>query len=140
MAAVATEPKERASIEELLGTDGERYDQWVETQPSFLDALETWPSVQLSLARLMEIVPKMSPRLYSIASSPLVSGETVKLLCGVVQYETDDGVIHNGLVSSVLAQSSSVLCKVRAAPHMRLPDDHTTPIICVCGGTGLAPF
>eukprot|EP00930_Biecheleria_cincta_P072886 TRINITY_DN60227_c0_g1_i1.p1 TRINITY_DN60227_c0_g1~~TRINITY_DN60227_c0_g1_i1.p1 ORF type:complete len:1569 (-),score=246.72 TRINITY_DN60227_c0_g1_i1:180-4469(-) len=141
MAEVASDPKDRHLIQDMLGASGlPVYKQWIQTRPSFLDALKLWPSVRLTLARLLEIAPALSPRLYSIASSALVSDRKVRLLCGVVQYETDDGVLHHGLCSAMLARASSVFCKVRAAPHMRLPVDPMVPIVCICGGTGLAPF
>jgi len=107
---------------------------------SFVDALENWPSVNFTLARLAEVAPHIEPRLYSIASSPLACNESVELCCGIVKYETEDGRLRHGLCSSMLARASSVFCKVREAPHMRLPEDPLVPIACVCGGTGLAPF
>lgn len=130
------------------------YEAWAERRRNFVDALEDWPSVNLSLARLVEIAPSNKPRLYSIASSPLaVRGDKVgelkvadpsspklELCCGILQYRTQDGVMHQGLCSNWLANATMVACKVKRCPHMRLPEDTVAPVMCVCGGTGLAPF
>jgi len=136
-------------------------------QRSFVDALHDWPSVNFTLARLIEVAPRIEPRLYSIASSPKVRSDSVELLMGVVRYDLPDGRVRAGLASTMIAgktpdssaaagdstsggypQSSAtaldprhlIICKVKQAPNMRLPNDPAAGAICVCGGTGLAPF
>eukprot|EP00928_Gymnodinium_smaydae_P024131 TRINITY_DN19629_c0_g1_i1.p1 TRINITY_DN19629_c0_g1~~TRINITY_DN19629_c0_g1_i1.p1 ORF type:complete len:1733 (-),score=253.55 TRINITY_DN19629_c0_g1_i1:195-5360(-) len=141
MAEPAADAEDESSINFLLDTaDSNNYKLWSDRHFSILDALDLWPSVELSPARFFEIAPRMRPRLYSIASSPLVMHDKVELLCGIVGFETDDGVLHHGLCSYGLSRTFTVMCKLKAAPYMRLPENCEVPIVCVCGGTGLAPF
>lgn len=142
MADAAKKPEECAAIRALTSLDAlEPYSTWARCRPSFVDALEMWTSVEMSFARLVEIAPPIQARLYSIASAPQATGTPqVELCCGVVLYCTGDDKLHEGLCSTYLAGAPAVACRVKACPHMRLPDDATVPIMCVCGGTGLAPF
>ena len=61
-----------------------------------------------------------------------------------MRYDTPCGATRYGLASSMiagkLANKDGVVCKVKKAPHMRLPADPAVPIVCVCGGTGIASF
>eukprot|EP00929_Paragymnodinium_shiwhaense_P037063 TRINITY_DN19810_c0_g1_i1.p1 TRINITY_DN19810_c0_g1~~TRINITY_DN19810_c0_g1_i1.p1 ORF type:complete len:1329 (-),score=236.69 TRINITY_DN19810_c0_g1_i1:263-4174(-) len=143
-AELAEDKEEKAAITALTRIeDTIAYDEWVFRRRTFLHALEDWPSVKMTLSRLCELCGHIQPRLYSIASSPEVKPSSVELCCGVVNYTTPDGEPRHGICSSMLAGidvGGKVLCKVVQAPHMRLPADISMPIICVCGGTGLAPF
>jgi len=139
-ADVAQNESDKKEILELIDTDNRGpYTKWAKLQRSFVEALELWPSVQLTLARLMEIAPTIQPRLYSIASSPKVWAGNVELCCGVVKYELG-GIVRQGLCSNWLDRAPETACKVKKCPHMYLPEDESIPIMCVCGGTGIAPF
>jgi len=144
------------------------YSEWVETKKmSILDCLIHWQSIKgITLSRLIEICPPTEPRLYSIASSPVLSlsktrmskenvlANEVSLCLGVVKYEVDRSenafddknqalATKHGLASTYLAEMKSgspLLCMIKKAPHMRLPRNPETPVIMVCAGTGLAPF
>lgn len=119
------------------------YDKWKSKCLSILDVLEEFRSISIGFSRFVEVSPRIHPRLYSIASSPLLRGSTVELCCRVAQYTAtplNQQSARTGLCSSMLAAAESVICRVKEAPHMRLPEDYSKPIACVCGGTGLAPF
>jgi len=145
--ADATEDDEdKAVIEGLLDVDdSSAYKAWQAKNINFIEALEEWQSVQFTLARFVEVVPHVEPRLYSIASSPLVFPNSVELCLGVVRYDNEQGVPRHGLASSMISEravssGSRIVCKIKQAPHMRLPTDPSATMVCVCGGTGLAPF
>eukprot|EP00928_Gymnodinium_smaydae_P059378 TRINITY_DN4268_c0_g1_i1.p1 TRINITY_DN4268_c0_g1~~TRINITY_DN4268_c0_g1_i1.p1 ORF type:complete len:1254 (-),score=128.99 TRINITY_DN4268_c0_g1_i1:58-3819(-) len=139
-AEVAEDPEEKKSILALASaSEQDSYKEWAKDLRSFVAALEQWPSVRMTLTRLVEIAPVMQPRLYSIASSPMVSDRSVELCCGIVKYDVGSSTRH-GLCSNWLVESPQTACKVRSCPHMYLPEDIMTPIMCVCGGTGIAPF
>jgi len=141
MADAAQNPGEAAQIRALTSVRNKAaYDDWTGLCKGMIDALEDWPSVKFSLARLAEVAHHMESRVYSIASSPLAVKNSVELCVGVVKYDTVEGALREGLASTMLAKAEKVVCKVRSAPHMRLPQDTSTPIACVCGGTGIAPF
>ena len=84
----------------------------------------------------------LQPRLYSIASSPLVAPDEVHLTVAAVRYQLH-GEIRAGVASVHLADrstpSSTLPVYIQANPHFSLPGDDT-PIIMIGAGTGVAPF
>ncbi len=82
----------------------------------------------------------LTPRLYSIASSPDTVPEEAHLTVSVVQYERF-GRPHWGSASSFLAgDTARAPVYVEGNDHFRLPADPTAPIIMVGAGTGVAPY
>ncbi|CAJ1378936.1 unnamed protein product [Effrenium voratum] len=144
LAQYATKSQEATSLRQLATIkEDSAYDEWCERCLSLLDVLDEFRSVSIGFSRFVEVAPKIKPRLYSIASSPLARGTDAELCCRVAKYQACASAlpeVRSGLCSSMLASATEVICKIKEAPHMRLPKDPSTPIACVCGGTGLAPF
>lgn len=96
-----------------------------------------------SAAAFTAILPKLTPRLYSIASSPDQVPGQVSLCVGAVRYNSL-GRARNGVCSTFMADRLQAGDKVRVFVHsnknFRLPEDGATPIIMVGPGTGIAPF
>lgn len=94
-------------------------------------------------AAFVGILPKLTPRLYSIASSPDHVPGQVSLCVGAVRY-TSHGRDRKGVCSTFMADRLKAGDKVRVFVHcnkgFRLPEDGATPIIMVGPGTGIAPF
>lgn len=94
-------------------------------------------------AAFVSILPKLTPRLYSIASSPDETPGQVSLCVGAVRY-TSHGRDRKGVCSTYMADLLQPGDKVRVFVHsnkgFRLPEDGATPIIMVGPGTGIAPF
>ncbi len=92
---------------------------------------------------LVALLPKLAPRLYSIASSPAHVPGQVSLCVGAVRY-TSGGRARNGVCSTYLADRVKPGGRVRVFVHsnknFRLPEEGATPIIMVGPGTGIAPF
>jgi len=138
---VAKNEGEAETLRKLIDRqDRAAYERWAEKRLNLVEALEMFPSVDLTIARLSEIAGRLEPRLYSIASSPRTCDRSVELAVGIVRYETEEGLLREGLCSTMLSTAKQVRCRVRAAPHMRLPEDPSVEVACVCGGTGIAPF
>jgi sulfite reductase (NADPH) flavoprotein alpha-component len=99
--------------------------------------------VQLPPKEFVRALRKLSPRLYSIASSPKKHGESAHLTVGVVQFE-GNGRMHQGLCSNYLAErvkeGAEISIFMQAAHGFALPADGKLPIIMVGPGTGIAPF
>ena len=55
------------------------------------DLFEEFPSAAISLAPLLELLPKQKPRLYSISSCPLLHPREIQITVGVLQINTDSG-------------------------------------------------
>ncbi len=91
----------------------------------------------------VSILGKLTPRLYSIASSPDAVPGQVSLCVGAVRYTAQERQ-RGGVCSTYMADRLKAGDKVKVFVHsnknFRLPEDGNTPIIMVGPGTGIAPF
>ncbi|WP_135468038.1 sulfite reductase subunit alpha [Crenalkalicoccus roseus] len=138
LAGAATHPPHAAALRALAeGEDGAE-----PAEADLLDLLETFPSARPPLQALLDSLPRLKPRLYSIASSPLAVGERVELCVGVVR-ESRRERVRDGVASCHLAFRATLDQPLRAevqTSHFRLPADPATPIVMIGPGTGIAPF
>ncbi|EEZ84982.1 Sulfite reductase [NADPH] flavoprotein alpha-component [Vibrio alginolyticus 40B] len=92
---------------------------------------------------MIGLLRRLTPRLYSIASSQEEVDEEVHLTVALVEYEQNDEKRYGG-ASSFLAQrleeGGEVKVFVEHNNNFKLPEDDSTPIIMVGPGTGIAPF
>ena len=91
----------------------------------------------------VSILAKLTPRLYSIASSPDAVPGQVSLCVGAVRYTARDrqrGGVCSTYMADRLAPGTKVKVFVHSNKNFRLPEDGNTPIIMVGPGTGIAPF
>ncbi|MGJ8671673.1 assimilatory sulfite reductase (NADPH) flavoprotein subunit [Rubritalea sp.] len=108
-----------------------------------VDLLELYPVQKLSAQALVNILRKLPPRLYSIASSPKAHPGEVHLTVAAVRYE-GHGKQRKGVASTYIADTAKAGEKVQVYVHknknFRLPEDTNKPVIMVGPGTGIAPF
>ena len=112
---------------------------------SVLDLLEAYPACELPFKTYLEMVPLMTPRYYSISSSPLAAPDRCSVTVGVVRAPALSGAgDYEGVCSNHLSARDSgtrVNAFVKATKGgFKLPDDPKAPIIMIGPGTGLAPF
>ncbi|MFV0488678.1 MAG: assimilatory sulfite reductase (NADPH) flavoprotein subunit [Vibrio fluvialis] len=98
---------------------------------------------KLSAEQLISLLRRLTPRLYSIASSQSEVDEEVHLTVGIVEYDVD-GEVRQGGASSFLGQrleeGESVKVFIEHNNNFKLPQDDATPVIMIGPGTGIAPF
>ena len=115
----------------------------VRDQRSLLQVLEAFPSTQPPIDVLLELLPKLQPRYYSISSSPKKHPDSIHVTAAVVDYETKIGVQMGGVCTSWLAAmtagAASVPIFVRQSTF-RLPSKDSLGVVMIGPGTGLAPF
>lgn len=107
-----------------------------------LDLVREYPSRGISAQDFVNLLRKMPPRLYSIASSLKAYPGQAHLLVGVVRYHSF-GRDREGVCSNYLARAQTgetIPVYVQPNKNFRLPEDGDVPIIMVGPGTGLAPF
>ena len=122
-------PEQAAALAQLLAAD----------QP--IDLLRRHPA-RWDAPALVAALRPLTPRLYSIASSPKAVGEEVHLTVAVVEYAAH-GSAHWGAASSLLAGlAEDGLARVFIEPNerFRLPADGARDVIMIGPGTGVAPF
>ncbi|KAF6327729.1 NADPH dependent diflavin oxidoreductase 1 [Rhinolophus ferrumequinum] len=95
---------------------------------------------------LLDLIPPIRPRAFSIASSLLAHPSRLQILVAVVQYQTRLREPRRGLCSSWLAslhpgQAGPVQVPLWVRPGgLTFPETADTPVIMVGPGTGVAPF
>ncbi|RSV93724.1 NADPH-dependent assimilatory sulfite reductase flavoprotein subunit [Klebsiella aerogenes] len=98
---------------------------------------------QLDAEALIGLLRPLTPRLYSIASSPAEAENEVHVTVGVVRYDIE-GRARAGGASSFLAdrveEDGEVRIFIEHNDNFRLPANPQTPVIMIGPGTGIAPF
>ena len=109
----------------------------------FIDLIADFPGAVKSPQELFNVLQRLVPRLYSIASSQLVHPGVAETSVRVVRYDTH-GRDRQGVASGQLgerAQVGAVLPVFLADnQNFKLPEDASAPVIMVGPGTGVAPF
>ena len=107
-----------------------------------LDVLQLLP-LPMPSTELVPLLRKLTPRLYSISSSPKAHPGQVHITVSAVRYESF-GRGRKGVASTFLAdrvgESECVKVYVQPSHGFKLPAGDDTPIIMVGPGTGIAPF
>jgi len=108
-----------------------------------VDLLYDFPADFKSGQDFVDLLRKLQPRLYSIASSPKAHPGEVHLTVAKVVYETK-GRVRKGVCSNFLcegvAEGDTVRVFMQPTKHFKLPTDLERDIIMVGPGTGIAPF
>ncbi|WP_425228316.1 bifunctional cytochrome P450/NADPH--P450 reductase [Sphingomonas sp.] len=112
---------------------------------TLIDLLDRFPAADLPLDRFVELSAPIAPRFYSIASSPLVSPDTVDLLVGTTQAPAWSGLgEHRGFASTYMAgvdPGAELFGYVRRPnPPFAPPEEASVPTVLIGPGTGFAPL
>lgn len=108
-----------------------------------IDLLTDFPGVVTAPQQLFQVVARLTPRMYSIASSQLLAPGNVQTTVRVVRYDSH-GRSRQGLCSGHLGERAPLEATIPIFLHanglFRLPEDASAPVIMVGPGTGIAPF
>ena len=100
---------------------------------TYADVLRRYPSAKPPLEHLMNLIPSIRPRSYSISSSPRMSKDRIQLT--IVQ-------VDNGLCTGylrTLGAMTQVVAAIRKSAIV-LPQDPSKPVVMAGMGTGVAPW
>jgi len=108
-----------------------------------VDVLHEFPAKEITPDALVNIMRRLPPRLYSIASSPKAHPGEVHLTVAVVRYDAH-GRKRKGVCSTYLAdrieEGGKAEIFVSPNKHFKVPANPDAPMIMVGPGTGIAPF
>lgn len=146
----ATDEEEKQKLK-LMGSSSEEgkalYNEWVlKSCRSITHILEDLPSLKAPLDHLIELMPRLQARYYSISSSPKLYSEIVHVTAVMVDYITPTQRRTLGVATGWLKEKKTENGHPATAPvyvrrsQFRLPSKPQTPIIMIGPGTGLAPF
>eukprot|EP00929_Paragymnodinium_shiwhaense_P014329 TRINITY_DN12222_c0_g2_i1.p1 TRINITY_DN12222_c0_g2~~TRINITY_DN12222_c0_g2_i1.p1 ORF type:complete len:1858 (+),score=528.37 TRINITY_DN12222_c0_g2_i1:77-5650(+) len=144
----ATDPAEKAELEKLCSKEGKAdYQAYAAESYTYGELLEKFPSAKVSLGTLLDYVPDIKPRLYSIASSSRMRGDDECHLCIIKnEWTATSGRNCVGLSTGFLQDRLEIPSEgvpLRGCVHpsaVALPDTHKTPMVMVALGTGIAPM
>lgn len=104
-----------------------------------IDLFADWPT-EWQPQELVDSLRRLTPRLYSIASSPDSNPDEAHLTVAIVRYDAY-GRAHWGAASNFLiGGAETVPVFLETNDRFRLPADGDVPIIMVGAGTGVAPY
>jgi cytochrome P450 / NADPH-cytochrome P450 reductase len=141
-------PNTKPRLEALAAddTDASAYRAEVKRKRrSVLDLLDENRACDLPFETFLDMLPAMTPRYYSISSSPLAEADRCSITVGVVRepawsgHGTFEGVASTYLERHAGEQMIDAFVK-DSKSGFRLPDDPSKPIVMIGPGTGLAPF
>lgn len=134
-------PPER--LKALLGQENKALAEEYVWGREFVDLLGDFPGIITEPQQLFNILQRLTPRMYSIASSQAAHPDEVHTTVRVVRYNAH-GSERQGLCSGHLGERAPVGGAMPVFLHennaFRLPEDPDTPVIMIGPGTGIAPF
>lgn len=130
-------------LKSLAGQDNKsRAEEYVWGR-EFIDLAMEHPGGITDPQQLFTVLGRLTPRMYSIASSQAKSPDTVHTTVRVVRYHTHSRD-RQGLCSGHLGERADVGKNLpiflHANQNFRLPEDTAAPVIMIGPGTGIAPF
>ena len=109
----------------------------------FVDLVLEHPGGITDPQQLFTVLQRLTPRMYSIASSQAKHSDTVHTTVRVVRYHThnrDRQGLCSGHLGERAYEGAMMPIFLHANANFRLPDDSAAPVIMVGPGTGVAPF
>nr|QNG40941.1 nitric oxide synthase [Placozoa sp. H4] len=140
---LAADKDDRDRLAELAKGSKEYEDWKFWRNPGIIDLIEEFSSLRLPATLLLSKLPRLKQRYYSISSSMAMVSDEIHITVSVVTYYTKAGKLRRGICSNwlnSLKKGDVVPCFIRAANGFHLPEDHSTPVIMIGPGTGIAPF
>ena len=135
--------KDRESLQAMTGPDNKSRAEEYCWGREFVDLVTDFPGVVTDPQQLFHVLPRLTPRLYSIASSQAMHPDSVQTTVRVVRYESH-GRDRQGVASGHLGEraptGSTLPIFLHANQFFRLPEDTAAPVIMIGPGTGVAPF
>jgi homodimeric pyruvate:ferredoxin (flavodoxin) oxidoreductase len=143
----ATDPEEKEQLRLICSREGKaEYEDHAAESYTYAELLAKFPSAKPSIGTLLDYVPDIKPRLYSIASSSRLRGDDEVHLCIIKnEWDAQSGRSCVGLCTRWLEEldPGSDGLKLHGCVHpsaVTMPDTHKTPLVMVALGTGIAPM
>jgi sulfite reductase (NADPH) flavoprotein alpha-component len=135
--------KAPAALKAMLGPDGKALaEEWVWGR-EFHDLLTEFPGLITQPQDCFQVLARLTPRMYSIASALEAHAGQVHTTVRVVRYHShgeDRQGVCSGFMGERMPVGSSVPVFLHENNNFRLPVDGDAPVIMVGPGTGIAPF
>ena len=132
-----------AGLKVLLGQENKALAEEYVWGREFIDLVTEFPGIVKQPQELFNILQRLTPRMYSIASSQAAHPDQVHTTVRVVRYNAH-GHDRQGIASGHMGERAPVGVTMPIFLHennaFRLPEDTDAPVIMIGPGTGIAPF
>lgn len=141
-----TEKEEQKEHLNLLSTANEEglkeYHNFIQKdRRSIVDILGYFDSCKPPMDLLLEMLPRLQARYYSISSSSKIDNSRVSVTALVLRYNIGDRFINGVCTNYLFDKKVNNTCPIFVRKStVRLPHRLTTPVIMIGPGTGFAPF
>ena len=131
-------------------------DDVIKEEPNLLELLERYPSCEPPIEHLLELLPPLMPRMYSVCSSQMENPHSVQVAFSVVNIKKSQNRIKRGVATNWMDRTCASLLDSgskrqkglsislpifhRSGGEFKVPENDSTPIIMIGPGTGVAPF
>jgi sulfite reductase (NADPH) flavoprotein alpha-component len=133
--------KEKENLTEILD-DREKVDKYLFTRDC-IDILNENP-VHFEPQEFIDLLSPITPRLYSISSSPKVHPGEVHLTIAIVKYNNFDrerfGLATGHLANKTEVNRTKIPIYIQPTKEFIIPKQSSKDIIMIGPGTGIAPF
>ena len=148
----ATEEEDKKELERLSQNDAtEDIEAMKQEFTNIIDIMEEYKSIDMSCAVLLQLIPKMMPRYYTIASSARLSPTKVRMAISLSEITSKKGKKFKGITSEYIERifksgyedgsKTNFTSRIFIKDSLfKYPEDPSTPIIMVGPGTGVVPF
>jgi sulfite reductase (NADPH) flavoprotein alpha-component len=131
------------ALKGLLGTENKaRAEEYIWGR-EFVDLVKEFPGVVKQPQELFNILQRLNPRMYSIASSQAAHPNEVHTTVRVIRFKAH-GADRQGVCSGHLGERApeggTMPIFLQENNAFRLPEDTDAPVIMIGPGTGIAPF
>ena len=130
-------------LKKLQGQENKAFAEEYVWGREFVDLVKDFPGVVTDPQQLFNVLQRLTPRMYSIASSQAAHPGEVHTTVRVVRYNAH-GADRQGVCSGHMGERAPVEATLPIFLHennaFRLPEDTDAPVIMIGPGTGIAPF
>ena len=131
------------ALKALIGQENKAFAEEYIWGREFVDLAKEFPGIVKQPQELFNILSRLTPRMYSIASSQAAHPNEVHTTVRVVRYNAH-GLDRQGVASGHMGERAPVNSTLPVFLHennaFRLPEDTSAPVIMIGPGTGIAPF
>ncbi|WVQ68745.1 NADPH-dependent diflavin oxidoreductase 1 [Kwoniella botswanensis] len=139
---LSPDEREQERLDEFIDDPDEIHTYATRPSRTIVETLADFRNTKIPLSHILEILPPLRRRQFSIASSWDAHPGKVQLLVALVEYKTNLKVPRRGLCSQWLDQLTvGIKLPIHISlPTLFLPPNPDTPVILVGPGTGVAPM
>ncbi|KNC96604.1 uncharacterized protein SPPG_08188 [Spizellomyces punctatus DAOM BR117] len=138
-----TDPLHSEKLREMASPSGqdELYSYAYRPKRTMFEILQDFHSAKIPLRYLLDLIPEMRPRSFSISSSPIACPHKIHLTVAIIQYKTKLKTPRTGVCTKwmrTLQPGDIVPFRIKRGT-MKLPPIEA-PLLMVGPGTGVAPM